>query len=277
MDGELNIPRVVDVGAILKAKRPDIDRWIPRWIVRLMERLIHQQEVNEGLAQFGHLKGIEFARAALKYLGVEVSVQGLENIPPAERCIFYSNHPLGGLDGIALISAVGQVRSDLYFLVNDILMNIHQLDNIFVPVNKIGANSREHLKRIDETYSGDGAVLIFPSGMVSRQVDGTVTDMPWKKSFVSKAMETKRSVVPIYVSGTNSKIFYRVARWRTRLGIAVNLEMLLLPHEMFKRRGKPIQLIVGKPIPYTYFSSKQTVAQTCDSLREKLYELGGHE
>lgn len=269
-------PNRIDVGKILAEKRPDLNRWIPRWLVRFMERLIHQREVNEGLAKFGHLEGIAFAQAALDYLNVQVEVIGADRIPATGRCIFYSNHPLGGLDGIALISAVGAVRQDIFFLVNDILMNIQQLRSVFIPVNKVGANSREHYRRIDEAYAGDRAILIFPSGMVSRQVQGRVTDMPWKKSFVMKAMATQRDLVPIYVEGENSRLFYRVARWRTRLRIPMNLEMLLLPHEMFLRRGKPIRLIVGKPISYTYFRSKQTAAASCERLRETLYELAHH-
>ena len=116
------------------------------------------------MANIGHLQGMEFVNALVGEFGVEVTLTGAENIPLDKPVIFASNHPLGGMDGIAFMYALGKYRTDLRFLVNDILTNIKNFEPLFVPVNKLGSNSRDVSKLIEETYAGRYAVLVFPAG-----------------------------------------------------------------------------------------------------------------
>ena len=111
---------------------------MPGFVLRYVKRILHVDEVNAAMYRMRDVKGVPYAAAILNELGAKVNIVGLENIPANGGYIFAANHPLGGLDGIAFMHAVGQVRSDIRFLVNDILMNLKNFDPIFVPVNKLG-------------------------------------------------------------------------------------------------------------------------------------------
>src|SRR5690606_37345423 len=124
-----------------------------------------------------------------------------ENIPKTGGCILAANHPLGGLDGIAFMQAVGQVRPDMKFLVNDILLNIENFQPLFLPVNKHGSNARAALNMIDDAYASSEATLVFPAGLVSRKLPGGIADLDWKKRFIAKATKYKQDVIPVHIGG----------------------------------------------------------------------------
>jgi putative hemolysin len=264
----------VDIDAVLKEKNPKLARRLPRFIINWIKRLVHEQEFNDAMVEIGHYRGLDFARAGLDYLNTSVTVRGEENIPHTGKVIFAANHPLGGLDGIAFLKAVGEYREDVLFLVNDILMNVENLKELFVPVNKVGKNPRQATEKIEQAYRSDKAILIFPAGLVSRKIDGSVQDLLWRKSFIAKSIAYERSIVPVYIDGKNSRFFYNFANWRKRLGIKVNLEMMLLPKEMFRQRNKTIEITFGKPILYTYFTPDKSHADWAFEVRKKVYSLG---
>lgn len=238
-----------------------------------MKRIVHQEEINSIMAKIGHLQGLEFVDALIAEFGVEVTLTGANNIPIDKPVIFASNHPLGGLDGIAFMHALGKYRNDLRVLVNDILMNIKNFEPIFIPVNKHGSNSREVSQLIEDTYAGDFAVLVFPAGLVSRKQPGGIKDLEWKKSFISKAKRYKKDVVPVYIEGRNSNFFYNFARLRKRLGIKSNIEMFYLPDEMFSQRGKKVIIHIGKPISYEYFDKSKTESKWADWVKQVVYQM----
>jgi len=189
------------------------------------------------------------------------------------RYIIASNHPLGGLDGMALIQVAGRVRKDIVFPVNDLLMNVPGLRPLFIPINKHGKNT-ENVRIIEETFASDKVVLYFPAGLVSRkQRGGVIRDLAWKKTFITKARQHKRDVVPVYISGRNSDFFYNLANRRKRLGIKANLEMLFLVDEMVKQKDKPIRITFGEPIPYTTFDRSKTDSQWAKWVKEVVYSL----
>ena len=78
-----------------------------------------------------------------------------------------------------------------------------------------------------------------------------VHDLEWQKSFLIKAVQSKRDIVPLYFSGTNSMDFYRKANLRKRLGIKFNLEQILLPRELFNNCGATFNVYVGPMKPYS--------------------------
>lgn len=251
-------PLQIDLQSIVRERVPaGKRRWIPRWLVRRLERLVRQEELNGILRRTYPKEGTEFAAAALRDLDIGVEVRGLENIPPSGRFIFASNHPLGGLDGIALISVLGAVYGDdgLRFPVNDMLMNVRPLRGVFIPINKFGRQGREAARQLARTYESEAQVIFFPAGLVSRlHKGGEIKDLEWQKAFVAKALEYDRDIIPVHFSGRNSMKFYRAAKWRKRLGIRFNLEQLLLPSELCEAKGSRYVITVGKPI-------------TCGSLR----------
>ena len=197
-----------------------------------------------------------------------------ENIPNEGRFIFASNHPLGGLDGMALISLIGhRYNGDIKFIVNDLLMAVKPFDNVFMPVNKHGRQSRVNAQEIEAQYQSDRQMITFPAGLCSRKLKGGIIgDLDWKKFVVTHAVSSKRDVIPVFFDGTNSKFFYRMARLRERLGIKLNIEMILLPGEMFKSSGSTFNVIFGKPISWQSLDARNA-RQEAARLREMVYDL----
>ncbi len=260
----------IDIGRLLRAKNPRLARWIPRFVIRWVERLVRLEKINYVLAHYGDQPPLEFIRSTLDYIGVTYTVHGAERIPPGRRVIFASNHPLGGLDGLMLAEAVHPYVKGVRVIVNDLLMNLEPLAPIFVPVNKYGSQSVDYARRMVEMYESDAAVITFPAGLCSRLVHGQITDVPWRRNFVQKAWESGRQVVPIYIQGRNSMFFYRFERLRRWLGIKLNLGTVLLPKEMFDQRGKHLNIYIGEPIELT---QEHTVREWVGIIRERTYAL----
>ncbi|MEY1638268.1 1-acyl-sn-glycerol-3-phosphate acyltransferase [Tenuifilum osseticum] len=265
---------LIDIDKVIASKSPRLQRALPRFIVRYLKRIIHQDEINEVLQKHGHKQGVDFIEEALKVMQVTYSVKGIENLKPDGRYLFASNHPLGGLDGMILIHLLGKRYPEVKFPVNDLLMHITQLHNIFIPINKHGAQSSQNVKLMDATFASDAQVLYFPAGLCSRKQHGRIEDLEWKKSFIVKAIQHKRDIVPVFFSGRNSNFFYNLAKLRTFLGIKANIEMLYLVNEMFKQKGKSITVIIGEPIPYTTFDSSKSPAEWAKWVKAIVYELG---
>ncbi|MGY6742445.1 MAG: 1-acyl-sn-glycerol-3-phosphate acyltransferase [Cecembia sp.] len=263
----------IDIEQVLKNKNAKLHQWLPGFVLRYIKRIVHEKDINQVMAKIGHLQGMDFVNALIHEFGVEVSLTGAENIPMDVPVIFASNHPLGGMDGVAFMYALGKYRTDIRFLVNDILTNIKNFEPMFIPVNKHGANSREVTKLIEETYAGDHAVLVFPAGLVSRKQPGGIKDLEWKKSFISKAKRYKKNVVPVYIEGRNSNFFYNMANLRKKLGIKANLEMFYLADEMFAQRGKKVVIHIGKPISYKYFDQSKTETQWAEEVKKVVYQM----
>ncbi len=263
----------INIKALFKEKNPKMARLLPGFVYRYITRIMHIPEVNEIIAKHGDLRGIEFANSTIDHFGVSQKVVGIENIPKEGRFIFASNHPLGGFDGLLLMSNVYKAKGEVRFLVNDILMQIPQLGDVFVPLNKHGGHSRDVARIIHEYYSSDIQMLIFPSGLASRKVKGEVVDLEWKKHLIQKSVEYQRDVIPVHVSGRNSAFFYAFANIRKFLGIKWNLEMFFLSDETFKHRGQEFTITFGKPIPYQFFDKSKTQKEWAEYVRSIVYTL----
>lgn len=244
-------PMRIDVDQVLRARLPRHYRYIPRFVVRWLERIICQEKLNAILVKMAGKNSVDAATAALDEMGITIESSGLERLPEG-RFMFVSNHPLGGLDGLALISLLGN-RYDrkIKFMVNDLLMAVEPLRGVFLPVNKYGRQSRASATQIEEALAGDEQFITFPAGLCSRmQPDGTIADLPWQKAAVVHAVNYKRDIVPIYFDAVNSRFFYRFAKWRKRLGLKFNIELIFLPKEMIKKSGSTLRAVIGDPIPW---------------------------
>jgi putative hemolysin len=264
----------VDVDAVFRKKGGRIYPFIPKFIIRYLERVIHQDEINEALPHFRDYFGLDFVEKILtEKFTVDIEVVHPAHIPGPGRYIIASNHPLGGLDGMALMHVVGKKRPDLKFVVNDILIELKNLQSLFVAVNKHGRNTKEYISTLDALYSSDELVLIFPAGLVSRRQKGGISDLEWKKSFITKAVQYQRDIIPVHIDGRNSDFFYNLAIWRKRLGIKANIEMLYLADEMFKQREKRMKITFGKPIPYQVFTREHSHHQWAQLVKSHVYSL----
>lgn len=265
--------KFIDIKKVIKEKKPALLKWMPGFLLRYISRIAHEDDLNVIMAENGHLQGLDFVDALIKGFGVEVVLEGEENIPLDRPVIFAANHPLGGLDGIAFMYALGKYRKDIKFLVNDLLSQIKNLNGLFVPINKHGSHGRKATAVIEETYSTAGAVLIFPAGLVSRKQKGGIKDLDWKKSFVSKARKYKKDVVPVYIEGRNSSFFYNLAKLRKTIGIKANVEMFYLADEMFAQKDKKVTIHVGKPIAYHNFDSPKNDRDWAEEIKQKVYAM----
>ncbi|HIZ87295.1 MAG TPA: 1-acyl-sn-glycerol-3-phosphate acyltransferase [Candidatus Coprenecus pullistercoris] len=272
MDTESNILSV-DIENVIRSKSPKLADRLPRFVLNYIKRTIHQDEINRMLRDNHEYTGVDFATHILKDLNVNYNVHytGDTAPEPSGRYIFVSNHPLGGLDGMILISYIGSRFNDVKFIVNDLLMYIKPLSPVFVPVNKYGKMRHDNTMLFQDTFNSDSQILYFPAGLCSRLIKGQVTDLEWKKTFVTKAIESRRDIVPMFFSGENSKRFYRLANLRKRLGIKVNIETFFLPDEMFRKHGSAFDLYIGAPIPYTSLTDEHTHKEWCGIIRQKCY------
>ncbi|GAA4511137.1 1-acyl-sn-glycerol-3-phosphate acyltransferase [Sphingobacterium thermophilum] len=265
--------KFIQVREVIRKKSPKLAKWIPGPLLKYLERTIHEDEINDIMYRYRDLKGLDFVDALIKHLGVDVVLEGEENIPKEDSVIFASNHPLGGMDGIAFMQAIGRVRKDVKFLVNDILMNVVNLEPLFVGVNKVGGQNKSVASAVEEAYAADQALLVFPAGLVSRKINGQIVDLEWKKSFISKAKKYKKDIIPVYIEGKNSNFFYNLSNWRNKLGIKFNIEMLYLVDEFFSQRNQRVTIRVGKRIPYTMFDNSRNEKQWAAEVKQLVYGL----
>jgi len=263
----------IDVEKVLYSKNHALKNTVPRFIINYLKKIVHQDDLNEFLGKWGHLKNAELIEAGLNHFKIKFKVFGSENIPKTGRYIFVSNHPLGGLDGLVFIYELSKHFPDIKFPVNDILTNIENMSGIFLPVNKHGTQGKDAAIRLEGAYSSDSQILYFPAGLCSRKKRGVVEDLQWHKSFITKAIQHKRDIVPAYFSGRNSNFFYNLSNLRKFLGLKANIEMLYLADEMFKQKDKEIRLVFGKVIPWETFDKTKTALEWAGWVKSKSYEL----
>lgn len=266
---------LIDVEAVFREKNPKLAKRMPKFVFNFVKRLIHQDEMNQIVIKYQNDKGLDLVRDMVKEFELDVHVYGKENIPNEGKFIFVSNHPLGGLESHALMKEVATVFPKLRFLVNDILLFLKGFEPLFLPVNKHGKNPREYVKIIDDAFSSDAQILIYPSGLVSRKIKGKVVDLEWKKFFITKSVQYQRDVIPVFIDAVNSNKFYNVAKLRKFLRIKANLEMILLPSEVFKQRGKRVDIYFGKPVSCKTFTKDKSQKEWANFVREKVYNLKG--
>lgn len=267
----------VDVEQILREKAGAKARRVPRFVLSWLKKIVHQDEVNQFLEQSSPLSGVEWLEACVEYLDMKLDVSGRENLPASDdgrHYTFVSNHPLGGIDGVALGAILGRhYDGHIRYLVNDLLMNLRGLAPLCIPINKTGSQSRDFPAMVEAGFKGDNHIIMFPAGLCSRRTNGVVRDIPWRKTFVVKSVETQRDVVPIHFGGQNSNFFYTLANFCKRTGIKFNVAMLFLVDEMYKNTHKRFSVKIGKPIPWQTFDKSRTPAQWAAWVQKKVYEL----
>lgn len=272
-DGKVEItPDFINLERVISSKSERLNRLMPGFIKSYLKRVIHEDEINKAIYRNRDKFGLDFVEAILNEFGARLNVSGLENLSNKDRFIIASNHPLGGLDGLALMHVAGKIRPDIVFPVNDLLMNLPQLRSLFIPINKHGSNV-ENAKIIDDTFASDKAILYFPAGLCSRKQPGGICDLEWKKSFITKARKHKRDIIPCHIDGRNSDWFYNLSRFRNKIGIKANIEMLYLVDEMYKQHNKTLNIVFGKPIPWQTFDKRFTDLEWAQRVKAHVYRL----
>lgn len=265
----------IDISEVLRRKMPRGSRLVPRFVVRAIERLVHADEINAALDEFGDLAPCDFIREAFARLNISYRAEGLDAVDLSSRPLFVSNHPFGGMDGMMLAELICGRFGDVRVVVNDLLDHIRPLRPLWLPVNKHGRQNPEYAQRMHEAMAGDLPVLTFPAGLCSRRRDGVVADPVWRKSFIKHAAAYGRQIVPVYVEGALSDRFYRLSRLREMVGMKFNAEMILLPDEMFRQAGSSFTIRFGRPVAESDFAGCATAADKALAVRGLCYALAG--
>lgn len=267
----------VDLDKVIADKNPRLARLLPRFLMRYLKRIIHQDEINHVLRSFSHQTPVEFIRSTLSYMEISYRAVGLEQLSDQGRYLFVSNHPFGGMDGMMLCDELDKRFGSGRIIVNDILMNLKPLAPLFVPVNKHGRQNSDYLRFFREALASDDQIATFPAGLCSRRIDGKVCDTKWKSSFVKNAIESQRDIVPVFFEGRLSNFFYNLSSLRKRLGIKANIEMIYLPDEMFSQHGRHFDIHFGAPVPWQELAAAGSASQNAQRIREMVYAMAPNQ
>lgn len=265
---------LIDLDKIIHLRAGSKAKYIPRFVIGWLKKLIHQDFINNYLKQ-GYV-GVDFCTNTLRYLDVTVKVEGLEHIADkSRRYTFVSNHPLGAIDGVTLGSVLGKhFDGKIKYLVNDLLMNLEGLAPLCIPINKLGTQARDLPRRVDDAFISDNQIIMFPAGICSRRMsNGQICDLKWNKTFITKSIKTDRYVVPIHFIGQNSQRFYSIATWCKRFNLEFNVAMLFLPDEMYRSQHSTYHVHIGKPITSETFDSSRTADEWAQHIKKEVYRL----
>ena len=269
--------KIIDIEKVLKSKMGPKAKWVPGFVVSWLRHIIHEDWLNQFLWEARDLKGTPWLEACLDFMHTKVEVEGLENLPdPADGKLytFVSNHPMGGIDGVALGSVIGRHYDDRFrYLVNDLLMNLPGLAPLCIPINTTTKKTRSFPQIVEAGFQGDYHLLMFPAGLCSRRRQKEIRDQTWKKTFITKSVECRRDVVPIFFGGRNSDFFYRLSNISDRYVKKINIAMLFLVDEMYKNTGKTFHVKIGKPIPWQTFDHTKSPMEWAEFVKDQVYKL----
>jgi putative hemolysin len=263
----------IDIEKNIKESNSSFLKKLPHFIIRLLAIIIKQDEINRILNKYSDYEGVEFLKKTLVELNVNVVVEGAENLPENGKCFFVANHPFGLVDGLILTNTVANKYGNFKAIGNDLFMLIPHMRPIIAATNVFGANPREYVLELEKVFHSETPITHFPSGVVSRIRNMKVCDEDWQKSFISKSVTCKRDIVPFYFYGRNSLLFYTIFILRKVFRIKTNLELVLLPHEIFNKRNKTIKIRIGKPIPYQTFDKSKSDFEWAQYIRAHVYNL----
>jgi len=273
MDNQKTKNITLDIEKVLKEKNPGLYRILPGFIISYLKKVIHQDSLNGILNDHPDSYNVDFGEECKKLFGVTSNSIGLNEIPKDGRYLFVANHPLGGLDGIIFMTEVGKVFNNIKFPVNDILIQIGRFNDIFVPINKHGGQAKEAAIQIEKAFESDAQMLFFPAGLVSRKQGKEIKDLEWKPAFIKKAIKHQRDIVPVFISGNNSKFFQNLYRIRKCIGIKAKIEMLYLVDEMFKFKNKNVKLTFGQPISWETINNEGSPIEWAEKIKKTVYSL----
>ena len=253
---------------------PKMSAKLPGFVKRFFARRLHIKQINDCIMKAEHYAGAGFFDEALDYVGITYKVRGDENIDLSKKYLFACNHPLGGPEALIIGSIFRKIYGDGFMVPsNQILYNMKPLQEFFVPVSVGGRQGREIAERISGMFESDRQVLVFPAGLCAKSIKGVVTEMPWKKMFISQARKYQRDVVPVHISGHNSKWYFFLSWLSRTLKLKFNLGMIYLVDELFKQRGNEFVITFGKPIEYERFDKIKTDLQWADEVKNIVKNL----
>ena len=243
-----------------------------------LKKALDLDKLNKLYDGGAHLGAVDFLSYLIDELNVdyEIHEEDLKRIPKTGPFIIVSNHPLGALDGILLMHIMHKIRPDFKVLGNFLLHKIEPLQPMVIPVNpfetrKDAYNSLNGMREVLRTLKEDGCIGIFPAGEVSfRDENGELQDREWQDTAMKLIKKAKVPVIPVFFRAKNSEIFYRMAK------VHSDLQTAMLPAEMMRKRTRPIQIRIGKPILPKQQAEYSDLKEYKDFLRKKTYMLSSY-
>lgn len=238
----------------------------------VLRRMLHEKAFIDFAEQYPHLHGIDLVEQVLEYFNFSCSIsdRDRENIPASGKVVIIANHPIGSLDGLALLKMIHEVRSDVRIVANDLLLAIEPMNSMLLPVrNMIGSSRKHHIQRINRALDNEEAVIVFPAGEVSRLSPKGVKDGNWQQGFLKMAERAKAPILPVFIDGRNSPFFYLASV------VAKPLSTVMLVGQMFYQHKRTIGMTIGSIIPYHSYSNIQIRKKEKIKLfRKHVYRLG---
>ena len=264
---------MLNIETVINERFPELtQKKTGRLVLKLIKSLTHEEEINSFIETHQHLKGFAFLNEVLNYFNFhyKVNSQALSRIPAQGKVIMVANHPIGSLDGLALLKMVRSVRPDVRIVASDLLNNIAPLQSLFLGVDNLRekASHKTQFKNILNALNNEEAVIIFPAGEVSRIRPNGVRDSRWKAGFLKLAQKTNAPIQPIYIDARNSSLFYALSTLYKPLGT------MMLVKEMFNKSHQEIEFFVSKPIPWKNISKHELSSKhLANKMRKQLYKL----
>ncbi|MFA5661638.1 MAG: 1-acyl-sn-glycerol-3-phosphate acyltransferase [Bacteroidales bacterium] len=265
--------KYIDIEKSISESKSKLLKRIPAFAIKWIKLIIKQDEINHILSKYADSSGKDFLDKIIEEFNVKIVIEGKEHLPENGKCFFVANHPYGILDGLILTHIVSEKYGSLKAIANDAFMLIPQLHPFIAAVNVYDRSSKAYVKALDETFAMDIPITHFPAGEVSRVYNKKIQDTEWQKSFIKKAISNNRAIVPIYFYGRNSLLFYTIFSLRRLFHIKVNLELMLLPREIFKKRNETVRVIVGEPIAHQMFVNTKSHRDWAQNVRSSVYNL----
>lgn len=198
-----------------------------------------------------NLNAQDFLGYTLDALRSEVTVVergDLDSVPRQGPLLIIANHPLGGLEGVAIARLLLSLRPDVKVLANQVLCRIPELQDVFIGVDILsGGRERSNATAIRQAgrhLKDGGALLIFPAGVVASLSPLTrrIEEKPWHRLVGQLALKYQANCLPIHVAGRNSRLFYLLGLIHPRL------RTVCLARELANKQGQPVTLTVGEVI-----------------------------
>jgi putative hemolysin len=246
---------------------------LPNFCINWIKTITRLDELNQLLTKYSNYEGVDFLSKVIDELNIKIEIEGIENLPENGKCFFVANHPFGFVDGLILTNTVANRYGSFRAIGNDIFMLIPHVKPIIAAVNVFGANPKAYILELEKLFNSDLPITHFPAGLVSRIKRGKIEDDEWQKGFIKKAVVCHRDIVPFYFYGKNSPLFYFIYITRKILRISANLELVLLPHEIFNKSNKTIRVKIGKPISYTLFDKTRSYHDWAEFVKKQTYNL----
>lgn len=258
----------------------DVKRMVPRLknekFINAVLRWLRVTDVNKLHSDNCHMQGADFTDGILHDLDIELVIENeevLKNLPEG-AFVVVSNHPFGALDGVSIVSLFARYRPQFKVMVNKMLTYITAMQPNFIAVQP-HANTEEArkvsmngIREVMQHVRNGNPIGFFPAGAVSNfKPNFTTEDRDWQPSVMRLVKQFKKPVVPIYFYGRNSVMFYLLR------SITYLLSSARLPIEVFRKKGKPMRVAIGRPVMPEEYAHIDDVEELGRFFKAKSYAL----